>query len=196
MTTIGNPAGASGFAIVSGTTEGDWTSIDIAGPCKGFYIGSVGMLGHPASNAGAIGNIQATQRGVYVRANMASYGVFQGCEAASTMAVAAGEVGTSTSRANLLFLNCDFEDTGGGGGANWVPPTNAYTAHWQACNFSPEIWTWSQLPTIGGGNDQEGDEYNISDPNTATWGANVTGSGSSGHVLIRNNKTNYTVVAK
>ena len=52
MTTIGANAGASGFAVTGGSTEGNWISFDLAGSCSAFSISSLTMLGHPSSNAG------------------------------------------------------------------------------------------------------------------------------------------------
>jgi hypothetical protein len=41
----------------------------------------------------------------------------------------------------------------------------------------------------------EGEEFDITDCNTATWGATAAGGGSN-HVLVRYNGTNWTVVGK
>lgn len=42
----------------------------------------------------------------------------------------------------------------------------------------------------------EGDEFNVTDSPTATWGAAVTTGGSSNHIKVRHNGTGYTVVGK
>jgi hypothetical protein len=47
----------------------------------------------------------------------------------------------------------------------------------------------------GAANVQEGDTYNVSDANTATWGAAAL-SGGSNHVKVRYNGTQWTVVGK
>src|ERR1043165_2428873 len=41
----GNAVGASGFSIKSGTAEGNWTTVDFAGPCTGFALSAFGSLG-------------------------------------------------------------------------------------------------------------------------------------------------------
>jgi hypothetical protein len=51
--------------------------------------------------------------------------------------------------------------------------------------------TFANLPT----SKAIGDIANVSDSNTATWGANAAGGGSN-HVLVRWNGTNWTVVGK
>lgn len=48
----GTDQGATGFALIGGTTEGNWLSFDFAGTCKGFYLGSIDVLGHDFTNAG------------------------------------------------------------------------------------------------------------------------------------------------
>jgi hypothetical protein len=193
LDSAGTDQGTSGFAIIGGTMEGNWTNIDFSGTCSGFYLGSLGVIGHDNTNAGPNPpSIQGTQYGLFVRANKASYGIFQGLSIGNYMAVAAGEVDAATSRANLLFLNCTF-NVGGGGGQSWILPSNAYTAQWQQCNIDP-IWRYSQLPT--GGNVLEGDQFSISDSTTNTWGANVTVGSGGNRVLVRYNGSNYTVVAK
>jgi Pectate lyase superfamily protein len=192
----GTDRGASGFAICGGSTEGNWTGIDFSGTCSGFYIGSMSFLGHSSSNAGMIPNIQGTQYHLLIRPNKASSGIFMGLGGGGDLAdVAGGSVGTSTNRANLLFLSCNISkgSSTAPGAVDWILPNNAYTAQWQYCNVAP-VWTFSQLPTIGSGNALEGDEFSIRDSNTASWGANAAGSGSNS-VLVRNNGSHYTVVA-
>jgi hypothetical protein len=48
----------------------------------------------------------------------------------------------------------------------------------------------AQLPSAS-----EGDCYNVSDANTATWGANPLGGGSN-HAKVRWNGTKWTVMGK
>jgi hypothetical protein len=50
-------------------------------------------------------------------------------------------------------------------------------------------------PTGGTPNAQEGDCYNVSDANSATWGANPVGGGST-HAKVRWSGTNWVVVGK
>jgi hypothetical protein len=187
LDSAGTDRGASGFVVFAGSNEGPLTGFYLAGTCSGFYLAAA-VLGHPG-NAGMVsGN---TQYGIRV-GNKCSAGVFSNCSTAQWVEVAGIEIAAASSRANLLFSGC-LPSGAVGTGVNWILPTNAYTAQFENCSVNP-IWTYSQLPT--GANVLEGDEFNISDPNTATWGANVTASGSSGRILVRWNGSNYTVVGK
>jgi hypothetical protein len=188
-----NPVGMSGFILEAVSTEGDWTAVDIGGPggglCEGFSIG-MSHFGHDASNAGTIKFIQGSQYGIRVRANCARSGVFTvGCS--GPYDVGGFVVETSTSRANILVKETTSLNTGGPG-QSWIFPSNAYTAKFTNNNIMP-TWTYSQLPT--GSNLLEGEEFDITDCNTATWGATAAGGGSN-HVLVRYNGTNWTVVGK
>ena len=189
LDSAGTNQGASGFAMIGGTMEGCVTHIDFSGTCSGFYIGSIGMLGHSTSGPGQ--NVH-TQYGIFVRANTASNGVFSSVSHGGWADVAGVEIDAATSRANLLFVGCNIQFQNGTG-ANWVLPSNAFTAWFQSSNIEP-VWIYSQLPQTT--NVLEGDEFSISDSPTATWGANVTTGSSSNHILVRYNGTNYTVVAK
>lgn len=168
--------------------NGSFTCVSASGTTV-TYTGPTGQAGSP-SGGGTLGFGQ--QYGIWVRANKASYGVFQGLDVGNYMNIAGLQVDASTSRANLLFLNSTFAAVAG---TAFVAPSNAYTAQFQQCNVDP-IWTYSELPQTNGTNVFEGDQFSISDSNSATWGANVTASGASGHVLVRWNGSNYTVVAK
>ncbi len=186
LDSAGTNAGMSGFTV-AGSTEGNITGLDMAGTCTGGFIGPLSFLGHTTSGPGQ--NMHSLY-GLRVRADMAQacvfYNVFaNGCD---TGGIA---IANATARANNVFVGC-LADVGTGMVA-WVPPTNAFTAQFVQCNLQP-VWTYTQLPT--GGNVLEGDEFNISDPNSATWGANVTASGASGRVLVRWNGSNWTVVGK
>lgn len=261
--------GATGFAIMGSSMEGNWTGIDFSGTCSGFYLGSLGCLTHNASseNSGAgaltissytynsgtglvtltmsatipevlitgiplfvqglnIGALNGTfnsvsasgttvtytgptgqagspslggtlwlggQYAIRIRANKAANGLFSGVVAQSdSFDTAALSLGTSTNRANLLFVSCIFNKNTSTTGVNFSAPSNAFTGWFQNCNIAP-IWTFSQLPS--GGNVFEGDEFSISDSTTNTWGATASGTGSD-HVLVRYNGSNWTVVAK
>jgi hypothetical protein len=180
----------SGFWIAGGSYEGNGTAIDFVGPCSGFYI-NAGALGHDKSNSGYPLGVNNSQYGLLVRAGNAQAGVFDGVNCNSLFDVAAISIGNASSRANLILQSCNGAQTGSTG-VPWELPTNAFTAQFDNCNTSP-IWTFSQLPS--GGDVFEGDEFNISDSNTATWGATAAGSGSN-RVLVRYNGTNWTVVGK
>ena len=195
MTTQGVDAGlSSGWSINSSSNEGNLVAYDLAGTCTGFYMNAFGHEGHDVGNAGSPNNIQASQRGLIVRGGLSTNGVFSGGNVGNFETFAAAEIQNASSRANLFFLNCDFKSDAGGG-ANWILPTNAFTALFQSCNIDP-IWTFSQLPT--GGNVLEGDQFSISDgTNSLTWGQPETATGThTTHRLVRYNGSSYTIVAQ
>lgn len=76
----------------------------------------------------------------------------------------------------------------------WRIPTQAW---WGTCITSDNpalVYTFAGLPS-GSPAPLEGETYDISDSNTATWGATVAGGGSN-HVSVRYNGTNWTVTGK
>jgi hypothetical protein len=188
-----NAVGLSGFAIMSGTSEGNWITFDLAGPCEGFAIGGWHMMGHDLTNAGVqTPSSQGTQYGIRIGADCAKSGIIYCCDFGSWADVAGISIANASSRTNLVISNIVSQNTGGTG-AGWALPTNAYTALIQNCNVQP-LWTYSQLPSVS--NALEGDEFDITDSTTATWGANVTTGGGSNRVRVRYNGTNWTVVGK
>lgn len=186
----GNNVGASGFSLSSGTCEGNWTAIDLAGLCTGFTISSYADLGHALNNAGVTPGIQGTQYGIRIRADCAQGGVISGYGSGNYHDIACIAIENASARANVVFVGCTATQSGGGG-VSWLNPTNAQTALFFNNNNQP-IWTFSQLPT--GGNRLEGDEFDISDSTTATWGANVTTGGGASRCRVRYNGTNWTVM--
>lgn len=184
-----NNVGLSGFALTSGSWEGNWTCVDFVGTCSGFVVSGYSIIGHNSANAGVTPGIQASQYGIRIRADGAQNGVINGVSVGSQHEVACIAIANATSRANLRFVGVTALQTGGAG-VSWLMPTNAQTASFSNCNTTP-LWTFSQLPT--GGNLLEGDEFDITDSNTATWGATVAGGGSN-RALVRYNGTNWTVV--
>jgi hypothetical protein len=178
----------SAFSIIGTEFEANLTNIDFLAPCSGFHI-SGGGIGHDGS-AGYLQNATSVY-GVNMRAGNAQAGFFEGCNFGGPLTTAAFAIGNASSRANVVFSGCSGSQLGSTG-VGWILPTNSYTAFFDNCNTQP-IWTFAQLPT--GGNGFEGDEFNISDSNTATWGATATGGGSN-HVLVRYNGSNWTVVGK
>lgn len=187
----GNNVGMSGFSIVSATTEGSWTSYDLAGLCQGFLIAGVGSFAHASDNSGVVPNIQGGQYGIRIRADCARAGVIHSCQLGGPYEQAALAVENATARGNVVIRENNAVNTGGSG-SSLSFPGNAYTARFYNNNIDP-LWTFSQLPT--GGNVLEGDEFDITNSNTATWGATVGGGGSN-RVRVRYNGTNWTVVGK
>lgn len=185
LDSAGTNAGMSGFSL-NGSLEGCLTHIDMIGSCSGGFIGPVGILGHPTS--GPNQNMDS-QYGLRVRANAAQACTFYQISTTSVFDVAGISIANATSRADNVFIGCDGHAVTG---AAWITPTNAYTAKFLQCNIQP-VWTFAQLGT--GSNALEGDEENVSDSNTSTWGNTAAGSGSN-HVLVRYNGSNWTVVGK
>jgi hypothetical protein len=186
-----NPVGLKGFSITSSTAEGNLGVFDFAGPCDGFYVGSHSIQGHN-ENAGVIDASDGSQYGIRIAADCAKNGVIESINISSWHEVACVEIANATSRTNLVLRNITANLTGGGG-VNWTLPTNAYTAKFENVN-TPIVWTFAQLPT--GGNVLEGDEFDISDSDTAIWGDNPSPGGGSDRARVRFNGTNYTVVGK
>lgn len=184
----GTPQTTSGLLISGCSFEGNGTSIDFAGLITGFLI-SAGIQGHDKSNSGYPLGVNNSQYGIRLRAGNAVGGVFHGVSVGSQFDQACIAIGNASSRANVLFEDCTPVQTGGAGVA-WSLPTNAYSAFFDSCNISP-VWIVSQLPS--GGDVFEGDEFNVSDSSTATWGATVAGLGST-HGLVRWNGSNWTLV--
>ncbi len=181
----GTNQGMSAFSV-HGSTEGCLTFMHMAGTCVGGFIGPIGFQGHSTSGPG---QDTPTHYGLVIDADCAQACVFV-VQIGSYVDTAGISIANATSRTNNVFLSSGSGVIGGG--TDWVLPTNAYTAIFLQCNINP-VWTYSQLPS--GGNVIEGDEFNISDSNTATWGATAGGSGSN-HVLVRWNGSNWTVVGK
>jgi hypothetical protein len=188
----GNAVGLSGFSIGSTSTEGCWIAYDMAGPCSGFMM-NVGGFSHDAGNSGATPDIQGGQYGLIIRADCARGGVIS-TGFSGPYDFAGVKIENATERADVVFRQANSINSGGPPGSlNWDFPTNAYTAQFINCNERPN-WIYSQLPT--GDNVREGDEFNITDSTTSTWGANVTVGGGGNDVLVRWNGSNWTVVGK
>jgi hypothetical protein len=185
-----NDVGASGFSVISSSAEGNYTAVDFSGTCTGFILSSLTSIGHDSSNAGMTAGIQPSQYGIIVRADKAKSGIISGCGHGQWAAVAGMEVDAATSRTNLIIENCNMlKGSGTGGAVDWILPSNAYTAQFYLSNVSP-VWTFSQLPSTG--NFLEGDEFNVSDINSA-WGTAYTGGGTT-HGVVRRNNSGWTVM--
>jgi hypothetical protein len=187
----GNNVGLRGLTLTSSSAEGCWTAYDFAGLVQGFVLAGCGHFGHDSSNAGVVPGIQASQYGVRIRADCAQAGLVHGLTISGVADQAAFAIANATSRANIVIRENSAIQSGGAG-VNWIVPTNAYTAKFYNNNVNP-VWTYAQCPI--GGKALEGDEFDISDSNTTTWGATVAGGGSN-RVRMRYNGVNWTVMGK
>lgn len=86
---------------------------------------------------------------------------------------------TTEAGAGLLLINCGTS----------VPSNTALTNAVTFNSLPGEAGASTTMPRF------EGQEYSITDSNTATWGATAAGGGSN-HVKVRYNGTNWTVVGK
>jgi hypothetical protein len=154
-------------------------------------MAGIGSNSHGSDNSGTVPFIQGGQYGIRIRADCARGGVIQSAGLSGAYDVGAFVIANATARGNLVIRECSAAQSGGIG-TTWIFPSNAYTALFYNNNEDP-AWTYSQLPS--GGNVFEGDEFNITDSNTATWGATAAGSGSN-NVLVRWNGSVWTVVGK
>jgi hypothetical protein len=175
---------------IAGLNNTNWIVTAASGTSVSFTA-TTGLVGSP-SGGGAIG--VSSQRGYFVRAGKASFGMFQGCDVGNVMDVAGCEVDNASTRAGLVFLNCAFNQSGGAG-VGFTGPTNAYTAQFIQCNVNP-IWTFSQLGTTNNTNVFEGDQFSITDSSSSAWAGNPSPGGGGTRALVRWNGSNYTVVAK
>lgn len=89
--------------------------------------------------------------------------------------------------------------------SSWRLPAQAWAATFNECITYDGVnliafalaYTVANLPGISTNPAAvEGDEFNVTDSPTATWGANVTTGGSSNHVKVRYNGSGWTVMGK
>lgn len=133
----------------------------------GFYLNAFSGV---VQSSGATGNFGTSQHGIYI-------------------------ADASDSRGNITFISAfasNFSDTT----KSWRIPAQAW---WGTCVASDNptlTYTYANLPDgTGSPSPIEGEEYNISNSNTAVWGATAAGGGSD-KVKVRWNGTNWTVVGK
>ena len=159
MTTVGNDRSASGFAVLGNTTEGNWISVgSLPERAPGFILDQQTCRGISALNAGMTTGILGTLKYAIARSaslpNKATYGVFMGLTAAGDLFdVASLSLGTSISRASLLFMDCHFSKGASGTGVDVIPANQfAYIgANFQchaAClstSFRVPVWTYCAI---------------------------------------------------
>ncbi len=197
----GTDRGLHGFSIVAQEMEGVVNFIDFMGTVTAFTIGPVGMLGHDASNSGLAGFTENSQYGIRIRANTAYYGEIAVSGGSSFFDVGVIYVenyaGTGLGKRSFVTFTGCAPTVGGGSGVPWRIPAASAWPQFIACagidaSTGPTTGTrylYSGLPT--GGDVLEGDEYDISDGNTGTIGANVTAGGGANRIHVRWNGTNW-----
>ncbi len=181
----------NGMFITACAFEGNGTAIDFVGGVAGAFVQGMYVLGE-TTTIGGIGS-QTSQYGLRLRDNQCKYSTFIDNQIYNDIAVAGiyvGEMTGNTIRAGNLFQG-NVSDLSGAG-TDWVFPT---ATQWAAGytfigNNSQPSLVFADLPTTT--NRVEGDEYSITNGNTATWGATCAGGGVN-HVKIRFNGTNWTV---
>jgi hypothetical protein len=181
-----DPTGAintlSGFSISGLSTERCNTAIDIVSAVAGIISG-----------AALTGTVNVTGIGT------PSYGII--CRNVEAVTISGVIISCYASVAGIDIssvagLNVAFEGTmvgiGPGMGLPWNMPTvNHSIFSYTNCNNPSAAFAFSNLPT----SPVEGMAFDITDSNTATWGAAAAGGGSN-HVRVRYNGLSWTVVGK
>lgn len=181
----GTPA-ASGGLIVSGCWfKNNGTAIKCAasGTTGGLFSG----IRIEASEAVTIGGSRP-QYGIVLPDGKYGTSIFAGIIVTGQYdqyGIYLGDDNTTTN----TWLGVQSVNTSSHGGLNWRMPTTQ-TGKFIGCNVSP-VMTMAGLPS----SPFEGDSYNVSDSNSAVWGATPTGGGSN-HTKVRRNGTAWTVVGK
>lgn len=124
---------------------------------------------------------------------------------ANTIGMAASIAGIDMSNADASYLTIENNyfsiAATNGAGVDVIYPTmdkRAGVVFFNNALLSAMSMTFAALPGQAGvtiATPIEGMEYNITDCNTATWGATAAGGGSN-HVSVRYNGTNWTVTGK
>jgi hypothetical protein len=197
----GTDRGLSGFSLACQEMEGVVNFVDFMGTVTGFSLCAVGCTGHPASNAGLAGFKHNTDYAIRIRPNTAYYGEISVCNCEQYIDIggiymedyAAASLGK---RSYVTFTNCS-PAVGSGAGVPWrIPTDSAWPRFIECISMSSNIdapygmrYAYARLPT--GSDVREGDEFDISDGNTSTIGANVTAGGGANRIKVRWNGTHW-----
>ncbi len=204
-TITGASSGASGTGTVS--VDGILTISGVAGTLNPKYTASNVL------NGGTWDYVTATSMptktflyqqltgtpgkdGTYQLKGSPSYGVYVGADcglaAAFTALNVGGEyygnavyIGNSSNKQFQTYTSCIAGNVSPLGTAAWLLPATAHTATFVGCNTPTIEYTFANLPS--GSNVVEGDEYSISDCNTATFLATAAagGTGATAHRRVR-----------
>lgn len=188
----GSDVGFTGGVVRDNTFEGNYTAIDTVGTVSGSSIENCTGIAHDASNSGVTPGIQGGQYGYRFRADKILAISVVGCSPSGAFDIGAFWMEDQTNRPFATFLN-NSPSVSGAAGEIFHVGTKAQNLCLINNAPTPPIWTFAALPS--GANVREGDRYDISDANTATWGANVTAGGSTNRCNVRYNGSNWTVVA-
>jgi hypothetical protein len=199
LTATGTPVGT---IAVGQTVTG--TGVTAATTITGLGTGTGGAGTYTVNNSQTVGSEGIVTRsnpqyGINIRDNAnGSFIILVGLNPHSNFdqyAIYVGD-GATTAPVNsqgVVCLGCTANNTTGLGA--WRLPTKANSATFFQCVDTPNsafvipVYTFANLPSPA----QDGMEYNISNSNTATWGATAAGGGTN-HVKVRYNGTNWTVM--
>jgi Pectate lyase superfamily protein len=193
----GNGANVSldGFSIIGCSFESNGIAVDFATGAGRGFLSSLKIHGF---EGGAPGGTNP-QYGIRVIGNTSQGTTFSGIDIGGQMQVASFSVGNTYNRAGLTFIGCGGTNASTRGGVIWQLPVTAHTATFIGCYSVSGATTSGVLPTYTFSNlpgvPAEGEEYTITDSNTAVWGAMVAGGGTN-RVKVRYNGTNWTVVGR
>lgn len=180
----GTNSSLSGFIIAGLSTERNNTAIYL-NTCSGGLI-----TGATITGTVDVAGTGTPTNGIFINnaTAVAISGVLVGCKA-SNAGIDISAVGGS---GQIAFEGVRSDLAGGATGVNWkMPTTNHSSFCYTNCNNPSAAFTFVNLP----GSPVEGMQFDVTDSNTATWGATAAAGGSN-HVLVRYNGSNWTVVGK
>lgn len=171
----------SGFGIHDSSFESNLIAVDLNQGCGQFLISGLKIQGFTGA-APSGGN---PQYGIRINGTSASYGLLTGISVGGQYTVAGVSIGNAASQVYLTLIGVNSSNSGGG--SAWAMPTNAQTAKFINCDNPAAEFTFANLPSAP----VEGDEYSISDCNTATFLATAAagGSGATARRKVRYNET-------
>lgn len=189
---VGTQVSISNFSIIGCSFESNGTAVYCYGGSGNGLVSGLYITGFEGS--GPAGS--HPQYGIDSNSDCCTHTLFAGNFVGGQYQQASYRMQNSTPPAGVTFISCTGNNASTLGGVIWSLPTKAHTVALINCNYSDAItsyaisqtFTFANLPA----NPAEGQEFNITDSNTATWGATAAGGGAN-HVKVRYNGTNWTV---
>lgn len=168
----GDTEQSNGFVLEGLSMEANQTAIDCYAAVQG------------AINGVSIGGGVSMVRGIYLHG--AADTVLSGVTVSGSYTTAAID---GNNNGGVAFIGVG--STSSGAGPAWlIDDDHKYTAAFIQSNNPTMAFPFSKLPTP-----VEGMEYDLTDSNTAVWGATAAGGGAN-RVKVRYNGSNWTVVGK